>query len=228
MYGANDRALQKALSYERVGLSWKTCNIYKYLGARTEGNPSIGDIQDPVLMEVRDRAYEVTPVSINVWYEPLPEKSFDFSKFGIIDPIGNEQLFKFHVNSFENDALGRYIITGDVIQVPFLTQDGNLSYWEVTDVDRKSEFENFYVVVTAVPLSVRQETAEISNIPNTESVMDTIKSDNDVEGSAEVTQEGLDVGNLELDELDDPNPPAYDPRDDDKGDFLDNPDGKVF
>lgn len=173
-YGPKMRALQRHISYEHVSLDWKSCLVYKYLGSRTNLNPAITDIQDVVFLETRDRAYASAPISINVWYDPLPEQAMDFAALGIINPLGNEQHFKFHINSFQDDALGRYLIEGDILEIPFLLQDGFPTRYEVSDVDRKLEFENFYVYVTATVMDDKQETAEISNKRSQESALDAI------------------------------------------------------
>ena len=227
VYGPNTRALQKRLSYEKVSLTWKTCNVYRYLGIRqSDSQPSINDIQDVVLMENRDRAYDTTPVELNVWYEDFPENEMDYSQFGILAMQGNKHVFKFHTMSFEGgegEGLGRYMVEGDVLEIPFLTQDGTKSYWEVTDVDRKQEFEKFYVVVTATPITDRQETSEIPDIDSVDNVMQDIRRQQNDNWDEEVPHGGVSGdANVEDDQSND----EYDPRS--GGDFLDDPDKSVF
>src|SRR5690606_1909291 len=109
-----------------------------------------------------------------------------------ISPMGNEFIFRFHSLSFEADGLGRYMVVGDVFEVPFLEQDGKKAYFEVTDVDRKSEFEKFYVVVTAVTLDDKRETAEIPNKNINSTIMSDIATDFDAEVDAENSISGVD------------------------------------
>lgn len=226
VYGPKTRALQQSLSYEHVSLTWKTCNVYKYLGPRTETTPNTGDIQDAIFMETRDRAYDPAPVEINVWYEPFPEQQMDFAKFGVINPLGDEQTFKFHVNSFDATGLGRYIITGDVLEVPFLLQDGHKSYWEVTDVDRKTEFENFYIVVTAVTMDDKTETAEIPDKYEQDSIFQNIKAQADALADQQVPNEGITEGDVEV--TDPTTVEPYDPIPEGDRDFLEDPNAEVF
>lgn len=223
VYGSKDRLMQKRLSYERTSLTWKTVNIYKYLGAATNITPSIDDIQDPIFMENPDRAYDTTPVEINAHFEPLQEEQMDLSRFGIINPLGNNQRFTFHTYSFEDDGLGRYIMAGDIIEVPFWEQDGRKSYWQVEDVDRKPEFETFTIIVSATPMNDTQETVEIPDIPSNSDIMTSLNTQMDVEQEANFTEEGYDTTEVILDDETQTREP-YDPRPDATEDFLDNPD----
>jgi hypothetical protein len=160
-YQSKDRALQKRLSYEKVSLTWKTANVYRYLGDETNGDGALlSDIQDPVFMENRDRRYDTNPVEINIAMEELAESPFSLDKFGIIPILGDTQIFRVHVNSFEDDGMGRYLRAGDVLEIPFLQENGNRgkkAYFEVTDTDNKMEFEKFYVTITTVPVKDTQE-----------------------------------------------------------------------
>ena len=178
-YQSKDRALQKRMSYEKVSLTWKSANVYRYLGDRTLGTgSSINDIQDDLFLENTDRRYDATPVLINISMEDQQEQPFDLGKFGIIPIIGDTQIFRVHVNSFEADGMGRYIVVGDVLEIPFLQTEGNAgkkAFFEVTDTDRKMEFENFYVTITTVPIKDSQEFADIDGIPTNSDVLDTLQ-----------------------------------------------------
>lgn len=160
-YQSKDRALQKRLSFEKVSLTWKTANVYRYLGDETNGDGALlDDIQDPVLMENRDRRYDTNPVEINIAMEELSESPFSLDKFGIIPVLGDTQVFRVHVNSFEDDGLGRYLREGDVLEIPFLQGNGNAgkkAFFEITDTDEKMEFEKFYVTITTVPVKDTEE-----------------------------------------------------------------------
>jgi len=238
VYESKTRALQRRLSFESVSLSWKTVNVYKYLGSAVNGSPTIYDIQDKVFLENPDRSYDQSPVEINAWYEMLPESQFDLSKFGIINPIGNTQQFKFHINSFAGDGLGRYIVVGDILEVPFLLQDKNKAFFEVTDIDRKTEFENFFVIVTTTPISDTQETDEITDMNSNSDLMDELGIDIGTEQDGVFADEGLDpyrdtdtdyadVDAVAPDDAADTRDP-YDVPTDDMNDFLDNPDKEVY
>ena len=218
VYGPKTRALQKRLSFERTALTWKTANVYRYLGDRRNGSPSIDDL-DPVFLEIADRAYDTTPVPINIAYDELPEQALNLSRFGVIDPLGDQQIFRVHINSFDADGLGRYLVTGDVLEIPFLSENGRKAFFEIEDVDRKPEFENFYVYITAKPIMSTQETTEIPNIPTNSDIMDAIDAEIDAEGAADVTYEEVDDGTMR---------DSYDPRHDESGDFLDDPNATSF
>lgn len=220
LYGPKTRALQKRLSFERTALTWKTANIYRYLGDRRNVTPDITDL-DPVFLEVADRAYDTTPVEINIAYEELEERALNLSRFGVIDPLGDQQIFRVHVNSFEADGLGRYLIPGDIMEIPFLVEDGRKAFFVIEDVDRKPEFEKFYVYITAKPIMSTQETTEIPNIPTNSDIMATIDAGIDAEGAADVPLDGVD------DLTGAPRDP-YDPRHDEQGDFLDDPNANPF
>lgn len=246
MYGGKDRLLQKTLSFEKVSLTWKTANVYMYLGSEVNGeNASITDIQDTVFMETPDRSYNPIPVEINISMDDLGEQAFDLSKFGIISPIGETQIFRVHVNSFEQDALGRYLIVGDILEIPFLQENGNdsqLAFFEITDVDRKMEFENFYVTVTTVPVKDTQETAGIDGIPTNSDALTGLQDALDAAYSEAFEESGLDSepylyverGYVEDDYVDaadttgivDTNRTTYEPRPND--DWLDDPSGEIF
>ena len=222
LYGSKDRLLQKKLSYERLSLTAKTVKIYKYLGSRVNVTPNVDDIQDPIFLEVPDRAYATTPIEINVWYETLPESPVDLSRFGIINPLGDMQQFRFHSYSFEADGLGRYIVANDIIEVPFLLQDGKKTYFEVEDVDRKGEFENFFVIVNAKPISDKQEVTEIPNINTNSTFEATHATDFESYVNAHVALEGIDTSTVDIDNDISPRP-NYDPRPDSGESFLDDP-----
>lgn len=224
VYSEQTREMQKRLSFERISLTWKTAFVWKYLGNATNDNPNIDDIQNIVFLETPDRAYERYPVQIPIHYEPLPEEAMDLSQFGIISPSSNQMTFRVHIGSFEDDALGRYLIEGDVLEVPFLEQDGQTAYFEVNDVDKKSEFEKFFVIVRADIMNDKRETSQIddknTNAPQISSIMDELE---------ERQKEDVDQGGLDSSEYDNVDAPAqeeYDPRNPNQGSFLDDPDAE--
>lgn len=226
VYGPKDRLLQKRLSYERLSLTAKTIKVWRYLGSRTNATPAITDIQDATLLENRDRAYSATPIEINAWIETLPESPLDLSRFGIVNPLGNTMQFRLHTYSFEADALGRFVIVGDVFEVPFLSQEGKVAYFEVTDVDRKTEFENFFVIATTVPLADSQETVEIPNKNSDDALLKILDDRQTTETESEFNINGPDTTTVLVD---DPTPAgSYDPRPDHGESFLDDPNKKVF
>ena len=223
-YGGKTRLLQKRLSYERSAHTMKNFFIHKYIGAATESNPSLDDIQDTIFMEVRDRAYEEDPVEINGWMDSFQDQVMDLSQFGVVNILGETHRFRFHSYSFEADGLGRTMIVGDIIEIPFLKVEGKKTYFEVTDVNRKQEPETFTILVTATPLRDKQETKAISGYQE-QGLMDTLQNDLDDEFNNTLTEQGLDTSDLDVtvDEQE-----RYDPRNKPGRDFLDDPNTTLF
>ena len=95
----------------------------------------LDDIQDPLLMENRDRDYAKMSLQIKVQYTPFDAVS-DLSKFG----FQVSDIFTFTTSYAEMvKTLGRPIVVGDVLEVPSeLQYDHNLrpvhKFLEVSDV----------------------------------------------------------------------------------------------
>lgn len=226
VYGPKTRLLQQKLSFERTTLSWKSVLVWKYLGSRTNDDPSINDIGSIIFMETPDRAYDSVPVRINAAWEPIQEQMVDLSAWGIINPLGDTMKFMFHSYSFTEEGLGRYIVVGDVLEVPFMEQDNKKAFFEVTDVDRKQENENYRVIVTTVPIQDRQETEEIHGVHSNRSIFDDIMDSFDDEVSDMVPLDGYDTDGIVFD--DNPVRGGVDPRTDDEASFLDDPTKPMF
>lgn len=188
VYGTKTRKLQRRISFEAYGLTFKVANVYKYLGSRANVTPNINDIQSKVFFEIPDRAYAIEPLPIPVGMEPLQEMKTDFSRFGLISPLQDETRFRFHIDDF--DPLGREMIIGDVFELPFYKKNGD-AFWEVTDVDLRSEAEKFIAIVTATPLSASRATREIPVNRDNGDLMDVIGTGMQTEFSEQVPAEGI-------------------------------------
>ena len=200
-YGPKTRSLQKRLAYEKVSHTKKFANVYKYLGSRASEDPQINDIQTTTFMEVPDRAYSQKPIKINIYFEPLQEQKADFSKYGIIDPIGDKQVVKVHVNSYED--LGRELVEGDVLEVPFFEQD-HKAFWEVTDVDRSQEFEKFYAIISMNELADSRTTREIDvGAGSIADVLNDVGEQQQKESEDFVPHDGVDDVDVDNDETND-------------------------
>lgn len=221
VYGKKTRSLQRRLSAEAFGLTFKDANVYKYLGSRDSVSPDINDIQNKVLFEVPDRAYDPTPVNIMIGMEPMGETAMDFSRFGIINPIGNEQTFRVHVNEFEG-CLGRPLIVGDVFEIPFFEKECKKAFWEITDVDDKPSYEKFYYVIKATVLDDARTTREIPIERTNSDFMDSLMSDMDMEMAQQVPTTDL----VDPDQPQ-PAPQEVDYRNKKQASFLDDP-SKIF
>jgi len=193
VYGDKDRAMQRKLSFERTSLTHHPIIVYRYLGDATLGaGSSITDIQDNIWMENRDRRYDSNGVQINAEVVQRDEQPYDLSAFGIISPLGDSQLFRIHINSFEADGLSRYIIVGDVIRVPFFKdRNGNDLHFEVTDVDESPAFESFYVTITASKVKDSQEMEEIDSIASNSDALDDLQAALNADYDATFLESGL-------------------------------------
>ena len=132
--------------------------IHKYLGPNDQGESSdatqpqrSGDtlnelaIQDMLFLENRDRKYDQDVYHTRVIYN-VSDIDFDLSQFGMF--LQNDQVFMtFHIKDIV-EALGRKIMSGDVIELPHLKDDHSLDendtealkrYYVVEDVSRAAE-----------------------------------------------------------------------------------------
>lgn len=217
VYGAKTRCLQRRLSFEAFGLTFKTANVYLYLGSRAEAVPSVGDIQSMSFFEVPDRAYSATPIEIPIGMELIPETKTDFSRFGIINPLQDESTFRVHVDDMK--PLGRSLMVGDIFEVSFHSSSSGKALWEITDVDNRTEAERFVIVVQATPMSASRATREIPVDRDNSGLLDDIMERLDVAASEEIPDTGLHAS--------EPAPAPVDYRDSLQSDFLDNPNFKI-
>lgn len=215
VYGTKTRTLQRRLSYEAYGLTFKTAIVWRYLGSKQSISPDITDVQTKVFWEVPDRAYNQELVQMPIGMEALPELKADFSRFGYIDPLQNENLFRVHVDDFL--PLGRYMIVGDVFELPFFEKDGKKVYWEVTDVDLKSEYEKFIAIIHASPLGDSRKTNDIPIDQSNDSLLTDLMNEAEEEYAKQVpTKEpSLDDSPIPDD--------IFDSRSDLVSGFLDDP-----
>lgn len=214
LYGERTRKFQRSLSRQIFQLAFKEANVYMYLGSASSMSPSIDDIQSTVFGEIPDRVYAADPVKINIGMDPMPESSMDFSRFGIISPMSNEMTIRIHIDEF-NDCMKRWLIVGDVLEIPFFTRDCKEAFFEVTDVDDKPSYEKFYVTATIKPAG---DTREMNEIPLERSNFDfneIVQGNQDKEAEDMVPFEGIG------EETDEQNP--VDPRRKKQTDFLDDP-----
>lgn len=194
VYGNKTRLLQKRMSYEAFQMTFKEANVYRYLGSRANINPSIQDIQNLTFFEVPDRAYDTKYVTINIGMEPLQEGKMDFSQYGIINPLSDEIRVRIHINDFQ--CLGRDIIEGDVLEIPFLLKDCDRALFEVTDVDKDPSYEKFYVTVTLKTLDDSRKTREIDKDRSNNDIFNDVMDAADDKYQEEVPHNGLDESDI--------------------------------
>lgn len=213
VYGKKTRRLQRRLSFESFGLTFKDALVWRYLGSREKEVPSIDDVQCMVFWEVPERAYSSDVIAIPVGVEMAPEVKTDFSRMGLINPLQDETIFRFHIDDFR--SLERTMIVGDVFEIPFFTDEHMKSMWEVVDVDLRSMAEKFIAVVHAVPLGESKKTREIPVDNGARDLMDGLMGDFD-----EQVSEILPAAELDFDI---PAVQDVDFRDEKQRGFLDDP-----
>lgn len=226
VYESKTRGLQRKLSYEATSMTWKIAKLYRYLGSRSNVDPQLSDIQTTTFMETPDRAYASESVSVNIYFEPLPEQVTDYSQFGIIDPIGGAQVIKMHINSFED--IGREVTEGDVLEIPFFETDGKRAYWEVNDVDRSQMQEKFYVTLKTDILKDARETREIDINNSTGTSLDDIMAQHGEEAEEFVPHNGVDDSVIDNGETNKDMADSYKGVSDDRKSFLDDFDGGLL
>lgn len=214
VYGQKTRLLQRRLSYEAFGLTFKVAVVWRYIGSSASIDPSLNDVQTKIFWEVPDRAYHEEAVQIPIGMDALPEVKSDFSRFGYIDPLQNENLFRVHIDDFT--PLGRYMVVGDVFELPFFEKNGKKVFWEVTDVDLKSEYEKFIAIIHASPLDDSRKTNAIAIDQSNDSLLTDLMAGADDEYSEQVPTKELSVEPQEADE-------SFDHRSDLITSFLDDP-----
>lgn len=173
VYGPRTRALQRKLTFEAFGLSFKSARVYKYLGSKADfrgdviPNPDINDIQTVIFNEVPDRAYDSEYVEVPIGMERFQETQMDYSRFGILSPMTEEHTFRMHIDDYQ--TIGRTLIVGDVFSVPFYKKENSFhplwtdstQMWEVTDVNQKQEIEEYTITFSATPLSASRATNDL-------------------------------------------------------------------
>lgn len=118
--------------------------VHKYLSpADEDGDPKNPPIEDLLFMENRVRKYD------DVIYElrgsmVIIDQDYDLSQFGLF--LGSDQtIFTVHINSMIQ-MMGRKIMAGDVIELPFQRDDLQLDddspatnqYWVVQEATREA------------------------------------------------------------------------------------------
>jgi hypothetical protein len=153
-------------------------NIHKYLGAK---NPATSDatadqphydavketnIQDLLFLENRDRKYDADVYTMRAVYS-VQDIDFDLSQFGLF--LSNDTLFMtIHINSSVK-TLGRKIMSGDVIELPHLTDEYALN-------DYDTALKRFYVVEDVNRAAYDgQEYKEILDLPASENSSNTLR-----------------------------------------------------
>jgi hypothetical protein len=128
-------------------------NLHKYLGPQTTGNVSASEpghtgvtaIQDLLFLENRDRKYDSSVYTMRTLFR-INDSDFDLTQFGLF--LTGDTIFAvFHLNDMI-ECIGRKIMVGDVLEMPFLKDlyplDDTISialkrYFVVQDANRAAE-----------------------------------------------------------------------------------------
>jgi len=123
-------------------------NIHKYLGPQNTGNISLTEpgstgvtaIQDLLFLENRDRKYDTSIYVMRTLFR-INDSDFDLTQFGLF--LTGDTIFAvFHLNDMI-ETLGRKIMVGDVMEMPFLKD-----FWPLDDTIGIA-LKRFYVVQDA-------------------------------------------------------------------------------
>jgi hypothetical protein len=138
-----DRRMKEMFTIGGTGI-----NVHKYLGVTSQGSsddpsqpnysePDPLGIQDFLFLENRDRTYEQDVYALRGIYS-VSDTDFDLSQFGLF--LQNDTLFMtFHENDMLNN-LGRKLMSGDVIELPHLTD------FSALDESVELSLKRYYVV----------------------------------------------------------------------------------
>ncbi|MGY8864238.1 MAG: hypothetical protein ACKVJK_01280 [Methylophagaceae bacterium] len=177
----NDYKFMDNRIYEMFTIGGTDVNIHKYVG--TDDGDVVKDntqIQDILFLENRDRKYDSDIYTIRGIYN-VQDIDFDLSQFGLF--LTNDTLFMtIHITTSVK-ALGRKIMSGDVIELPHLKDEHAENdfatslkrYYVVEDVNRAAEgfsptwFPHLYRVKLKQIVD-SQEFADILETPEDEDI----------------------------------------------------------
>jgi hypothetical protein len=138
-----DRRIKEMFTAGGTGI-----NVHKYLGIQSQGQsddpsqpnyvePDPLGIQDFLFLENRDRKYDQDIYSLRGIYS-VTDTDFDLSQFGLF--LANDTLFiTLHENDMVNN-IGRKLMSGDVIELPHLTD------YSALDESVELSLKRYYVV----------------------------------------------------------------------------------
>jgi hypothetical protein len=141
---------------EQIEVGGVPVNVYRMLGVFTQTRDPLNikrnllddgidfgsfmNIQDPILGENRDRAYDFDEIPRIKGVYQVSQNDLEYAKFGLVGLTNNVVTMEFHLKSVEA-ILGRKFIPGDVVEMPHLRSvavDGRVSnvWYEVASVTK--------------------------------------------------------------------------------------------
>jgi hypothetical protein len=179
VYGSKTRMLQRKLSYEALGLTFKEARFFLFQGDKDDSTLSPTAFKDKVFYEITDRSYAKDYIAIPVAFDPRTNMKSDFSRFGLVNPMTSEVEYVVHLD--DCDLLGRTPVIGDVFELPFFETSAGYSVWEIVDVDDKRSYEEYTLTLTAVPITKSRATRDIAINSDNDSVFSTLMNEADVD-----------------------------------------------
>jgi len=204
-YSFFDKRMKEMFTIGGTGI-----NVHKYLGIASQGGDDLSQpnqtapdplgIQDFLFLENRDRIYDQDIYNLRGIYS-VSDTDFDLSQFGLF--LANDTLFiTLHENDMVNN-LGRKLMSGDVIELPHLTDFSALDesvelslkrYYVVQEGSRPSEgfsptWWSHLWRIKCTPLVDAQEYNDILNI---------IQQDSDGNDTTSTLRDLLSTYNKEL------------------------------
>lgn len=133
--------------YEMFQVGGVDVYVHKYIGTTSvneDGQLVAKDhtqIQDLVFLENRDRKYDADIYTIRGHYQ-TQDIDFNLSQFGLF--LQNDTVFMtIHINN-SVDIIGRKIMSGDVLELPNLSEDYTFDINDISNFQRA--IKKFYVV----------------------------------------------------------------------------------
>lgn len=178
-------------------------NVYKYMGPGTEENDDPENptaLQDFLFLENRDRRYDTDVYAIRGVYN-VNDTDFNLSQFGLF--LQNDTLFvTFHLNDMQQ-ALGRRIMNGDILELPHLRDfnglDQNIEiamkrYYVVQDANKSAEGYS----PTWWPHLWRVKMSPLTDSQEYKDILDRLQEDSDGNETEYTLRDLLSTYNKEL------------------------------
>ena len=199
---SKDSELFSKLSAESTDRGGAICHVWMYEGIFNQTNEqgetktmldgSGNGIQDNILMENRDRRYADSPVTMRGIYA-APDNTLDYGMFGSM--LGGDVIQIEFSKRRMLELCGRKLINGDVIELAFMAEAGDLDgswatrFYTVDNISRSPAgydytYQHHMYGVTARPIQDAQEFIDImeredatgsplrDNISNRQAIMD--------------------------------------------------------
>lgn len=181
--------------YEMFQVGGVDVHVHKYIGPTDPSDPNkalgVTTIQDVLFLENRDRKYAADVYTIRGHYQ-VTDIDFNLSQFGLF--LQSDTVFMtIHINA-SVDALGRKIMSGDVLEIPNLREEYTFDpadaynfakaikkFYVVEDVNRAAEgfSATWYPHLYRLKLKPLVDSQEFKDILNKPAAEDNFAGDYD-------------------------------------------------